>query len=312
MRKITAHIICILIICIVFIFTQSCEKSINYQISKTTSTTVLYAFPMPDSLILVHSSYSENIISTSNYKNLQDATITAKINNKVVHESSYQNLNEWHNTNAIAQVNDSIFIMIEKLDGITTYGATSIPEATKIINLDTLSIKRSNNQGNDETLLKINLQINDVELESNYYQIKIESIKDSLLFDNSLETIYSTVDFSKDDKVFSIRNDESFLFPDTDFQGIFSDYIFNGNSYVVELSIPENYLNNNNILQNKLVIYLYSLTEEYYNFFRTSIIEETYRDFPIQEPYNIYSNVNNGVGVVAGLSFDTDTITLKE
>ncbi|GAF05645.1 DUF4249 domain-containing protein [Saccharicrinis fermentans] len=281
-----------------------CEKELEYQITNQEPQIVMYAFPMPDSILQLHASYSTQILSTNDYDEIQDLEYTVSVNGIEQINDQYPEGAEWVNIPEIrSKTNDTIQITYLLKDGTSISGSTTIPLPVSILSLDTAQTSYVNDEGDNENMLRCTLELNDPNTEDNYYQIRVDHIEDI----TSTPQVSNTIDYIKEDKVFLIRDDESVLLTDVDFLGTFTDHLFNGNNNKINFLIPEEYLKQNT----QFIIYLYTLTPEYYQFLRTSLEEEAFRDYPIFEPVNIYTNIENGIGVVAGLAVDTCTIVIN-
>ncbi|MGQ1786038.1 MULTISPECIES: DUF4249 domain-containing protein [unclassified Saccharicrinis] len=289
----------------------ACEKKLDYQLTNQESQVVMYAFPMPDSTLKLHASYSTNVLTTSDYKGIQGLKYKIAVNGTEVASGEYPFGEKWLNLPEITSNTHENYIISYLLnDGTSIIGSTTIPQQVPIESLDTVSTSYANKEGDDEEMLRCTLKLNDPVSDENYYQVRVDYIQDVVSSPQS--STIETIDFIKEDKVFLIRDDESVLLTDVDFQGTFTDHLFNGQSYEVSFLIPEEYLNTNSeLIPSRLVIHLYTLTPEYYQFLRSTIEEEAFRDYPIFEPVNVFTNINNGIGVVAGLAVDTYTIFLK-
>lgn len=260
--------------------------------------------PMPDSILQLHASYSTQILSTNDYDEIQDLEYTVSVNGIEQINDQYPEGAEWVNIPEIrSKTNDTIQITYLLKDGTSISGSTTIPLPVSILSLDTAQTSYVNDEGDNENMLRCTLELNDPNTEDNYYQIRVDHIEDI----TSTPQVSNTIDYIKEDKVFLIRDDESVLLTDVDFLGTFTDHLFNGNNNKINFLIPEEYLKQNT----QFIIYLYTLTPEYYQFLRTSLEEEAFRDYPIFEPVNIYTNIENGIGVVAGLAVDTCTIVIN-
>ncbi len=288
-----------------------CEKELDYQLTNQIPQVVMYAFPMPDSTLKLHAGYTTNILSTNHFDKIFGLRHTVNINGEEKATGLYTAGKTWLSiTNVIGESNDVYSVSYELKDGTIISGSTYIPEPIKIIGIDTISIPYTNTEGKEEQMLRCSIELRDPTGIKNYYQIRVDYEETSLTDPQSNYT--ETITFIKEDKVFLIRDDESVLLTDLDFQGTFTDHLFNGKSYKVKLLVPEK--QTNKILPDvkvKLNIHLYTLTPEYYKFLRSTIEEEAFRDYPIFEPVNLFTNINNGIGVVAGLSVDTLSISLN-
>ena len=301
-KYISGYIILILIVA------TACEKTLDYQITSQEPNVVMYAFPMPDSTLNIHASLSTDILSSDNYMDIEGMQYVISENDAVKVSDTYPYNKKWHSISLIqGSAGQKISITYNLQDGSTATGETIIPNAVEISNIDTISTEYTSQEGEEEEMLRCTLEINDPATQKNYYQIRVDHVGT----DSSGSIYQETIDYIKEDKGFLIRDDESVLLTEVDFQGTFTDYLFDGDTYSIKLLIPNQYLaGSTDTTTNRLDIYLFSLTPEYYKYIRSLIEEEAFRDYPIFEPINIYSNITGGVGVVAGLSVDTVSILL--
>ena len=291
---------------LLMIIAMGCEKELEYQLTNQAPKVVMYAFPMPDSTLKIHASYSTNILSSTDFKSIDDLKYKITINDADVHSGAYPAGQIWHSEPAlVGQSGNSYQLEYVLPNEMRISGQTTIPYPIQILGVKTEREPYTNADGIVENMLRCTIEINDPEATKNYYQIRVD-YEETTLSDNP-SSLIQTIPFIKEDKVFLVRNDESsILLTEIDLQGTFTDYLFNGKNYGIKLLIPQKYLGNTSpTLSTKLIVYLYTLTPEYYHFIRSSIEETAFKDYPVFEPLNLFSNITNGIGVVAGLSVDT-------
>ncbi len=291
---------------------SSCEKSLEYQLSNQNSKVVMYAFPMPDSTLNIHGSYTTDILTDKKFDELSGMFVSVYENGIFINKYNYDPSKEWLTINdLILQYNDQIKIVFNLEDGDSVFAETIIPEAVPIISIDTSTVVDINENNVEEHMLKCSIEINDPSGIDNYYQLRVDSkIITKNAEDNYLEKV-ETIEFVKEDKIFLARDYETVLITDIDYQGTFDDFYMNGQTYKFDILIPNKYLSvQENEVRNVLAFHLYSLTNEYYLFLRTFLEEQAFREDPIYDQSNVFSNVNNGLGVVAGLSVSCDSIVL--
>jgi len=119
--------------------------------------------------------------------------------------------------------------------------------------------------------------------------------------------------YEKDDPVFTQGEQSGSLLQGIDFQGLFSDGVINGLNYRLGFNIPRDNLFFDYYEDKiKITIYLYHHTYDYYSYFRSKILSAGYDGFydglPVFEPVRIHNNIDNGLGLVSGMSFDADSL----
>ncbi len=291
---------------------SSCEKSLEYQLSNQNSKVVMYAFPMPDSTLNIHGSYTTDILTDKKFDELSGMFVSVYENGVFINKYNYDPSKEWLTINdQNLQYNDQIKIVFELEDGDSVFAETIIPEAVPIIAIDTSTVVNINENNKEELMLKCSIEINDPSGIDNYYQLRVDSKTITKNADDNYIEKNETIEFVKEDKIFLARDYEAVLITDIDYQGTFDDFYMNSQTYKFDILIPDKYLNvQENEVRNVLTFHLYSLTKEYYLFLRTFLEEQAFREDPIYDQANVFSNVNNGLGVVAGLSVSCDSIVL--
>ncbi len=286
----------------------SCEKSVKYQLSSEDSVPVLYMFPMPDSTLKVYASYSTDILSSDSYTALQDdAHMTIEFAKGEVNDETYLSGQEVQvYDDAEFGEGDTISVSFE-INETTLTAKTTIPKSVKINDIDTIRTEAYNDDGELEDMMRCRISLTDPLDTSNYYQLRVDLESEDA--DGNIEV--ETLDYDKEDAAFSSNDYESIYITDIDYQGTFDDYLFDGKTWLLKILISQSILEEEHgIASKKLHFYLYSLSVDYYDYIRSLIEVETYREDPLYQQDNLYSNVNNGLGVVAGLSVDDDTIVI--
>jgi len=105
------------------------------------------------------------------------------------------------------------------------------------------------------------------------------------------------------------------------YEGIlFNDNLFEGESYSLSVILngkdigpypntyyPEPYSTKEELNQ-KMVFFLYTLSDDYYYFYKSYFEIQKMHDNPFIEPMNVHSNIDGGTGIFAGASVTSDTI----
>ncbi len=295
-------------VAITIIILTGCSKSLDYQYTSQKNQLIMYSFPITDSILSIHISKSVNIVSNSNFDNIENATIDVIINNEVVSHNKYPSHATWFNINNIElKDNDAIKLLCTTEEGVEFYGETTIPQTVPIIIADSIDNTDDSFTVMNANTLNCLVEFNDPPRVRNYYQLRVDL---QTTVDN--KTTYKTLDYNKDDKVFLYFENENDLLVDVDYQGTFNDNLINGLNYTLELSIPRDSIKIDNNTSAQLNFYLYSLSADYYDYYRTSIAEDSYRENIFYKTQNIFSNIEGGVGLVGGLSVSTYSLPLKQ
>jgi hypothetical protein len=300
-------------LCIFLLSIFSCEKSIDYQLLNSEPEPVLYAFSMPDSIIKVHASYSTSILSDQDYEGISNITVRVKLGSESV-EKEYPSGFEWLEIpELLGRGGEQIDVSYQLPDNRIVSGSSVIPKAILIESIDTATVSMIVNENELKEMLFCQVEFNDPLDEANYYQIRVDVKKWIQVSPDLCKLFTESISFIKDDKVFVAQEDEPIFLSGIDFQGTFGDFLFNGENYKVKLKIPSDvYEYQSGIEKCILEFYLFTLTSEYYNYMRSSIIAESNKESPFYHQRNGFTNVSNGLGVVAGLSVSKDSVVLYD
>ena len=294
-----------LLIVITFV---SCEKDIELELKKSGNKIVLYSFVYPDSVFRLHFSKSVDVLSEDNYRFVENGSFKMYINSYYKGKYNFpedEMSGEWRNFNFMP--GDTVELMAIDATPDTATVTTVIPKTVALEQLDSVSSQYQGTDGILYEVLKCNITFTDPRYQDDYYQLVI--IQERWEEIDGEEHYYrEVVDYIKDDPVFYSRNQEGTLMEGLDFYGMFDDEIVYG-TYDLKCLVPSSYYKlfwfDKKI---KLTFYLYHHTEDYYKYFRTKLISDYYNGVPIFEPVNIHSNIQNGIGLVSGVSFSVDSL----
>ncbi len=291
----------------------SCEKSLDYQLESQSNEVVTYAFPVPDSLFKIHVSYTTDILSTDSYTDINDAIISVSVNGGETIVKDYDANDVWLEI-AEVEVNeyDTIRVDINVADSLFLSANTCVPEAVAVISVDTAMVLEYNDEDELEYMMRCKIKFNDPAEVANYYQIRVDAFTLTQNEDGSEQISLETIDYTEDDKVFISSDYESVLLSNIDYLGTFDDYLIDGSEYEVSVLIPNEYITQSaDSIQTHLIFYLYSLSSDYYFYVRSVCEQEAYRDDPLYEESNVYTNVSNGLGVIGSYSLSMDTVSIR-
>ena len=285
-----------------------CEKDIVLELKKHGDRMVLYSFIYPDSVFRLHFSKSVDVLSKDNYEFVENGAFKMYINSYYKGKFNFPDnemSGEWRNFSFLP--GDTVRLVAIDATPDTALVTTVIPRAIALENLDSISSKYQGTDGILYDVLKCNLSFTDPKYQENYYQLVI--IQERWEVIDGEENYYrEVVDYIKDDPVFYSRNQEGTLMEGLDFYGMFDDELIKG-AYDLQCLVPSSYYKlfwfDKKI---KLTFYLYHHTTDYYKYLRTKLISDYYNGVPIFEPVNIHSNIQNGIGLVSGVSLSLDSL----
>ncbi len=304
MRK----LIYILPVIFVLAFT-SCEKEIEMNIADVPEELVMYSFIYPDSALNLFTGKSTSILSPSNYQLFSEGRFRIYLNENPLGTYLLPKDTAWSNWKEfIFKAGDVVKVESFESGGRIITGSTRIPEYVPVIKIDTTSIKSKIEGKPEKRFLECKLLFKDDPVNDNFYQLHVVREGWGTLGTKPYYT-RRVVSIEKEDPVFYQYDESGSILQGLNFQGLFTDYLFDGSYYALRFNIPETeYFLDYYEEKVKISIYLYHLTFDYYAFFRSKIISEGYEGLPIYESLKIHNNVNGGLGVIAGLNFHVDSL----
>ncbi|WP_185969056.1 DUF4249 domain-containing protein [Carboxylicivirga sp. M1479] len=291
----------------------ACEKDIEIDLNRQSDKLVMYAFVYPDSALDLHFSKSQSILSVEDYEQVEKGRFQLFINDNFQGAYILPADTIWSNWKEFTfKASDSFRINAYELNGDTVMAESYIPEKVPIISLDTLSVDQSIAELQVSPMLRTKFQFQDPIGQSNYYQALV--VREGW-GEKAGEPYYTNevVIYEKDDPIFSQGEQSGSLLPGLDFQGLFTDEKIDGLIYTLGIDIPKDHLFFDYYEDKiKITVYLYHHTDDYYDYFRSTILaagyEGIYDGLPVFEPVKIHSNVSQGLGVVSGINFDSGSL----
>ncbi|MBK3516726.1 DUF4249 domain-containing protein [Carboxylicivirga marina] len=298
---------------LLFLALVACEKDIEIELNKQSDKLVMYAFIYPDSALNLHFSKSQSILSVDDYKQIEKGRFQIFINDSFQGTYILPSDTVWSNWKEFSfNERDKIKITAYEFEGDTATAESKIPHKINILNMDTLSINQNISELGNVDMLRTKITFLDPAHETNYYQLLV--VREGWGDINSTEYYTrNTITYEKDDLVFTQGEQSGSLLPGINFQGLFTDEIINGLEYELGFNIPKDNLFFDYYEDKiKITVYLYHHTDDYYSYFRSIILaagyEGFYEELPVFEPVKIHTNIKNGLGVLSGMNFDSDSL----
>ena len=290
----------------------SCEKEIDISIDITQPKLVVNGLFFSDSLWKLEISSSKYIYDTGAILLVNDALVTildSKGNNYTLTNAGkgiYSSLSKK------PELGESYTINVSH-DNYENVSATSkMPDKIQIEKVEEKDITITSGT----QYRKVAVTFNDNQ-ENDFYSISVNSVYLSIENDE-LTGKTDTVEISSPIELYS-QDPTLGEFSETSYGSkiVFSDDIFNGKSYTFEFLIDENYLTLNGETDNsgpdlnQIKLFMSRITEEYY-FYETSYEEYNLNnDNYFSQPVQVYTNIENGLGIFAGYSVTVDSLVLK-
>ncbi|MES2837050.1 MAG: DUF4249 domain-containing protein [Bacteroidota bacterium] len=289
---------------IAFLF-MSCEKVIEpgdlpEQDARIVVNSILYT----NQSFRVNISVSKSILSGKDYKYIKNA-VCGIYENDVLIESLQTDTNGDCRSSFEPKANKKYTIKVSapNFEG-EVIASTTIPDKvrhTSIERYDTLNYNYrfiSNDSTQISGSTKFKFKIIDDLTQKNYY-----SIQSSVLFFDSLNQQM----FPQHYKYLINNSNNSNNQNNYDAYTINLDdlTLVNGNEIAVDFELSVNSENSYDVKSMQVYLYLYSLSEDYYKY-KTTLNKQASTGVSLfAEPVLVYSNVNNGMGIVAGVNQET-------
>ncbi len=301
------------IVVILAIVLLSCEKDIKFDIQTQSDKLVIYSFIYPDSSFQLHFSKSVNILSLDDYQPVQNAGFKIYKNDELFTEQRLPKDVVWRQWEELKfKEGDKIRIEAFEREGDTVRSETTLINPVPISKIDT-SYTTAFSQGNGVIpYKKCKVFLNDPDNTPNYYQLVV--VREAWGQDgNDDYNSRNTIQYEKDDKVFSHRDQTTSLLEGVDFQGLFDDHDIKPSYYGLDIRIPnEQFKLWGGEVKARITFYLYHHTFDYYNYFRSRIISQEFYGLPFFDPIKIHNNIDGGLGLFSGMAFYSDSILISQ
>ncbi|MEM7298556.1 MAG: DUF4249 domain-containing protein, partial [Bacteroidota bacterium] len=177
----------------------------------------------------------------------------------------------------------------------------------------------------EPTYIRYTATVNiDDALGKNYYEIAVFGEGNSRIgFDDDGNKLYRKdlfqIDYNSDDLLFEEGNNPAFL---GDAGEVFSDDLFNNQKFKLQITFDIQVgaqaqsfgADGREVLASweRFFIEVRSLSEEYYQYQYTSSLHKTITEDPFAEPVQVFSNVENGLGIFSWYNIETFEFSLEE
>lgn len=288
-------------------FLLGCEKEIPFKGETQQPLLVIHAFLSPYDSIYIHASRSRGISDLSAVKKIDNATIKILNGTEVVANFIYEKLGYYKPIEPfypVAGINYKIEASAPDLPTVHAY------ETIPFINDFAITPRITNNNNLSKTV-NFDITLNDPSKTADYYSIKVYRIdsiyQDSSMVEVRIEPVFCTTTDP------SIENIDGLDIDIGDGQNKYDQFflrddLFNGKNYRLTLKDSWNYTSD---YPKTFVIEVNFLSEAYFNHTISKIKYLLTEDDPFSQPVQIYSNVENGLGIFAGHSTYRKPIRVK-
>lgn len=188
----------------------------------------------------------------------------------------------------------SYTLKVETVTNPNTFAISQIPLVVPITSVKVVSDTSNFPFMNEEIVMKVNFVD---PTKKNYYLLKV--LQEGYYIDyRTKDTVNfrSEINFTPVDPAY--ENDY-----DSRTGMLFNDNLFNGKNYGFLMKInPSILMPNNKNSATRVDVILFSVSEAYYQYFTSKNLQDYTRGDPFAQPVQVFTNVENGLGIFAGYS----------
>ncbi|MDA9161814.1 DUF4249 domain-containing protein [Crocinitomicaceae bacterium] len=285
---------------------SNCTKEIEFDAQDIAPRIVVNSLFTNDSIWSAHISRSVGVLETTSYTTIDNASVNIFDDNaNLVTTLTHQGDGLYTSPTGVSPQPNQSYTLEASASGYESVNATnSIPSAVPIYQLDTVT--STNNDG--ETILEATITFQDPPNVSNYYMLEV--FVTGMYYDeweqDSIE-IREPLQISCDDINVETVNRFNFGgFENTYLYLMLKDQNFDGENYALTFTV----INYAELKDMDLFgeIRLVNTSEEYFNYLKSFNMYQRTINNPFATPVQVYSNVNNGMGIFAGGTLTSWTV----
>ena len=285
---------------------SNCTKEIEFDAQDIAPRIVVNSLFTNDSIWAAHISRSVGVLETTSYTTIDDANVNIfDANANLVTTLTHQGNGLYTSpTGLTPQANQSYTIEASASGYESVNASNSIPSAVPIYQLDTVT--STNSDG--ETILEATITFQDPPNISNYYMLEVYVTGTWINeWEEDTTEIREPLQISCDDINVETVNRFNFGgFENTYLYLMVKDQNFDGENYSLTFSV----INYAELKDMDLFgeIRLVNTSEEYFNYLKSFNMYQRTINNPFATPVQVYSNVNNGMGIFAGGTLTSWTV----
>ena len=313
------------IILIILLINLSCEQSIEVKLPSVDEKIAVKGLFSTDKILSLKISHSKHIFDTTSTFHLDNVVVDFYENKTFIETlentgSIYRGLKFVSTFGFKCNEKSTYSINVYATGFGTAFAENTIPEPIQILIVDTSTVIAElpdwyfghlGPYNQIRPLLECRIRFNDLPDVQNYYTLQVETQSLELTIDSLGNNIWSYtgteqlpyVSYDQIVELLLINEDakcgwECLYYYN---QVCFSDKLIDGEDYELVILLDKE------LLKGKTYFKLYSLSREYY-FYKKSVMQSFDSQLdPFAEPVQIYTNIQNGVGIFAGASVSVDS-----
>jgi hypothetical protein len=282
------------------LFLAACQLIVDVDVPREKERLVVNGVQTPGSPWKIDLTRSKYVLERDQFRPVTTATISVTDDNSnsfsLPHDTLYRYTGNFY------PVPGRHYSLTVEAPGYESVNAEfTMPEEVKITDLfiDSANTVRSQDGYNTETPIEVTFT--DPPENANYYEISMiyYFIYRSVQPDGTvtrIDTIGVGVPIHIDHPGLSVMDEDG---------NKFSDKIFDGQAFKLLANANINYLPTSTLLRYE--VKLGSMSEEQYRYLETRGLQYGSNDDPFAQPVQVYSNINNGYGVLGGTTYHTFT-----
>ena len=297
----------------------ACEKVIEIDLEDAKIRIVANSILEPDSIVRVNVTRSRHILDNAAIIPLSDAIVKLYEADNYIGTLNYISQGNYE-INYYPEIGKEYRIEVLHNDFDDVFSKTIIPPVVKLNYIDT--VKSFNQDGYE--VYNFYANFTDPGAINNYYYLKMKNRYKIEVYDENIITI-DTLYVGPDTTIVNITQggtyykslEESLYYQSDDLifeeyhpgsnGQIFSDEIIDGKSYTLKTSVQHwsFYADTNTV-----IIELYAINKELYQYLISYSKHNEASGDPFAEPINVFTNIENGIGIFGGSSIYRDSIKI--
>lgn len=281
-----------------FLLFTNCTKEIEFDAQDIAPRIVVNSLFTNDSLWTANISRSVGVLETTSYTSIDDADVSIFDGNGVqVTTLTNQGDGLYTSPTGATPQAEELYTIEVNAPGYTSVNATNrIPTAVQINSIDTVS--STNSDGED--ILETTINFQDPPANENYYMVEV-LVKGTWIDEFEGDTIEFREPLRiscNDINVETINRFNSGGFENTYLYLMLKDENFDGEDYALTFSV----INYAELKDLELFgeIRLVNTSAAYFNYLKSFNMYQSASGNPFATPVQVYSNVENGMGIFAG------------
>lgn len=273
--------------------TAACTTVVDFDIPVERPKVVINSLFSPDSVWQIQISRAKHVLDNrqgSYFDPVTDASVSIRDQDNVLIETitgSFKNLVGHSYIGKTKPLPGKLYVIQVEVNNETSIKA--INKVPTLVPITSFNIDSSRFIAEGEAI-EIEVNFKDPAEEKNFYTIKI--IEDAFYVINK-----DTVWFPRE--IYYVLEDPTLNSEFSEPDKYINDNLFNGKNNSLHLKI---YFYGSNFTSLNLRLALVSISEEYYKYFTTKSLQDNTNGDPFAQPVQVFSNIENGLGIFAGYS----------